>query len=176
MIPTLSFSSIPYKKLIFPVLTLALTYTLKAQNAETVKIDPVNTIELSEIFESVRVVGLEKEHPALFGFISTLIKVAGSKIYIRPLSQNRRMIFGYDLSEKLPHVIDNFCPGPDQLGRVVRFEAVSENQLSINSQEKGRFYDYDVLEDKIIASYKYTGSELVSGQFIKNPETDDTIF
>lgn len=84
MIQLFGLSSARSKKLIFGAFALALTYSLTAQNAKTLKIDPLNTVELSEIFESIRVVGLEQDYPALFGFRSPIIKVSGSKIYICP--------------------------------------------------------------------------------------------
>lgn len=164
------------KKLFATILILVFAFSLKAQEVELIKTDPVNLVELAEIFESVQVIGLEQKYPALFGFRSPIIKVNGNKVYLCLHSQNREMIFGYDLNGKLLHVIDNFGPGPDQLGRVIDFEAVTENQLSIYSQEKGMFFDFDVLEDKIISSHKYTESISITGQFIKVPETDEYYF
>lgn len=155
-------------------LALASTCALKAQEGTQVSIDPTKEVELTDIFESVKVVGLQQEYPALFGFRFPLIRVAGNKIYLCLHSQKRKMIFGYDMNGQLLNVIDNFGPGPDQLGRVVDFQAVGENLLTIYSQEKGRFFDYDVLQEKIVSQHKYTGN--LPGQFIKNPETNDYYF
>lgn len=145
-----------------------------AQEYEVVKIDPSKKVALSDVFESVKVIGLEQTEEALFGFRFSIIRTSGEMLYISTFSNDRKKIFGYDLEGNLVHVIKKFGPGPDELGQLINFSVVDDHTLTVLSQTKNTLYTFDINEDKIIRKQRFTGNP--TDHYVIDPEADGYYF
>jgi hypothetical protein len=160
--------------ILFCLLTCEFFNSLNAQEVNTLQIDPTKTVDFSDLFESVKVIGLEQTGEALFGFRTPVIRLSGDRLYVSSHSNDREKIFEYDLDGRLQRVIDKFGPGPEEMAKLNSFLILKSGLLSVFSSIQRTIYTFDVAKNKVTRKQRIPTSFI--GQYVPDPENDGYFF